>query len=150
VTNHRNGLSAVGLSIVNQAIGMAPSKSPQATPQRSDLAQRFSFQPYSETSDADTLSASAARHARIDKRLLEEIYELISQQRHLDTRDLLLRVHHGSVIVEGCVADRAMRAQIGNFIRRRPFVQGVINLLRTRDIDADETRNMGRAHVIAA
>jgi hypothetical protein len=166
VTNHRNGLSIAFPSGNNATHATFASHTaayfsvPHASALSTDLTHRFDFQPYSEN-DADDVRAHCNRRALLDKRLLEEVYEQIAMQTHLDTRDILLRARHGSVTIEGSVADRAMRTQIGNFVRRCPFVKSVINRVRTRDADCtneswyadgrpDRAGDRSRARAVAA
>ena len=103
-----------------------------------ELAQRFSFRPLSEKDAAEhavrvDTDASASRRALLDKRLLEEIYERVAMQGDLETAQLQLHACNGIVTIEGLVADRAMRARIGNFIRRCSVAKKVINRVQTRD-----------------
>jgi len=141
VMNHRNGLTVA-----------SPSRKSVTNHCAVDLARRFSFQPYSESTDDDIVHTSTNRCALLDKRLLEEVYERIAMQTHLETRSLLLQAHNGVVTIEGCVSDRAMRAQIGSFIRHCSFVKNVVNRMRTHDADSDQgtVGNHSRTRAIAA
>jgi hypothetical protein len=139
--NHQNGLAIAGSSEKKITGSMIDS---------AEFARRFSFQPYSEGSHDEATQACFDRRAVLDKRLLEEVYEQLAMQGHLSTRNLSLHANNGVVTMEGTVGDRAMRAQLGNFIRHCPFVRGVINRMHIQspesdsDIDSRWYANEGR------
>ncbi|MDB5802406.1 MAG: hypothetical protein JWL63_3345 [Rhodocyclales bacterium] len=95
-----------------------------------ELDRRFSFQSYGDDTELEAVRPGADRRAVHDKRLLEEVYELIAMQGHFETRDLRLLTHNGVVTIAGSVSDRNMKALIGNFVRECPAVKIVINRMK--------------------
>lgn len=115
-----------------------------------ELVRRFRFQPYGEDEQIIEDTPSAGRRALHDKRLLEEVYEQLAMQSHLETGRLSLAARNGIVTIDGIVSTRTMRAQIGHFIRRCPFVRNVVNRLQldeelesqlSRHLDIDVRRD---------
>ena len=97
--------------------------------------RNFSFQTYAEDHDyeQDTAPRSFSAYGRIhtpalrDKRLLEEVYEQVALQNHLDTRDLHLDVNDGVVVIKGSVSDHAMKAEIAKVVQQCSAVKTIIN-----------------------
>lgn len=135
LTGHGGSQGGYGSSFYEAARGRGRSREAPAE-YRGEVPQGGSFfganHPESSEPRRRMFRRGPKGYQRSDERLREDISERLMRAMHIDSSDVSITVTDGKVILEGTVADRAMKHAIEDLADACPGVQDVENRIRVR------------------